>query len=75
MSQASCTTLHDAIAGIEGRTDRQMSINPENLAALSTPDRAETRLGALEFSDGAPSPQTLAKVMTTLTSRTGSTPT
>jgi hypothetical protein len=52
-----------------------MSVDQETPGSLSTPDRVETRKGTLELTDGAPSPQTLAKVMTTLTSRTGSTPT
>ena len=31
-----------------------MRIDQETLASISTPDHAETRLGILEFADGAP---------------------
>ena len=34
----------------------------ETLKSLSTPDKVETRIGALEFKDGMPSQDTLAKV-------------
>lgn len=39
-----------------------MSIDEETLASLSTPDRVETRLGTLDFTDGALSRQTLERV-------------
>lgn len=35
-------------------------------AAISTPDKVETRVGALDFKDGAPSKETLSKVYDTL---------
>ena len=35
-------------------------VTPEALKAISTPDRVESRLGTLEFDDGAPSEQTAA---------------
>ena len=31
-------------------------------AAVTTPDRVETRIGTLDFTDGMPSPDTLDKV-------------
>ena len=31
-------------------------------AAITTPDKVETRIGTLDFKDGAPSKETLAKV-------------
>src|SRR5208337_1131369 len=31
-------------------------------ASITTPDRSETRLGTLDFKDGAPSKETVAKV-------------
>lgn len=36
----------------------QSGVSAETLASLSTPDRVESRLGTLEFSDGAPSDAT-----------------
>ena len=39
-----------------------MSVDQETRGSISTPDRVETRLGSLEFTDGAPSPQTLEKL-------------
>jgi hypothetical protein len=35
-------------------------VSSEHLASISTPDRIETRLGALEFVDGAPTAATSA---------------
>lgn len=39
-----------------------MSTTRDTLTAITTPDRLETRLGALEFTDGAPHRETLEKV-------------
>jgi hypothetical protein len=39
-----------------------MSVDQETLSSISTPSRVETRLGTLEFTDGAPSSKTLEKV-------------
>jgi len=38
-------------------TDRN-EVSAETLASVSTPDRVESRLGTLEFTDGAPTPAT-----------------
>jgi hypothetical protein len=35
-------------------------VTPEAVKAISTPDRVESRLGTLEFDDGAPSEATAA---------------
>ena len=35
-------------------------VSPEILASVSTPDLVESRLGTLEFDDGAPSEKTAA---------------
>ena len=40
-----------------------MSVDQETRGSISTPDRVETRLGSLEFTDGAPSPQTMEKLL------------
>ena len=37
-------------------------VSPETLKSLSTPDKAETSIGTLEFKDGAPSAETAEKV-------------
>lgn len=37
--------------------------------SLNTPDRVETRIGTLEFKDGAPTVETAEKVATRSTSR------
>ena len=37
-----------------------MTVADETLHAISTPDRVESRLGTLEFDDGAPSEETAA---------------
>ena len=42
--------------------------------AITTPDRVETRIGTLEFKDGAPSAATVQRVQTTSTSCAASTP-
>ncbi|MFC9841222.1 DUF1254 domain-containing protein [Rhodococcus sp. NPDC127530] len=38
-----------------------MSVDRKTLESISAPDRMETRLGALEFTDGAPSRETVEK--------------
>jgi len=40
----------------------QAGVSEESLRSISTPDRVETRLGTLEFDDGAPSDRTAALV-------------
>jgi len=42
-------------------------VSEETLKSLSTPDKVETRIGTLEFKDGAPSPETAATVYDALT--------
>jgi len=42
--------------------DRSRTVSDETLASISTPDRVESRLGTLEFDDGAPSEATAAKL-------------
>ena len=37
-------------------------VTPESLQSISTPDRVESRIGLLEFDDGAPSAKTAALV-------------
>jgi hypothetical protein len=37
-------------------------VSAETLASISTPDRVESRLGTLEFDDGAPSAETAARL-------------
>ena len=37
-----------------------MSTTPDMLASITTPDTVETRLGTLEFDDGAPTKETAA---------------
>jgi hypothetical protein len=39
-------------------TDSRPGVSRETLASISTPDRVESRLGTLEFTDGAPTPAT-----------------
>ena len=39
-------------------TSVKRGVSEETLTSLSTPDRVETRLGTLEFRDGAPSAET-----------------
>ena len=41
-------------------TTTQSAVSEEALASISTPDRVESRLGTLEFDDGAPSEATAA---------------
>ena len=41
-------------------TSTQAAVSDEALASISTPDRVESRLGTLEFDDGAPSKATAA---------------
>jgi hypothetical protein len=44
-------------AAVRGET-----VSKDSLASISTPDRVESRLGTLEFDDGAPSEATAAKL-------------
>ena len=41
-------------------TNTRPAISPETLKSFSTPDKIESRLGVLEFTDGAPSDETAA---------------
>ncbi len=41
-------------------------VSEQTMRSLSTPDRVDTRLGPLEFKDGAPSAETVQKVYDTL---------
>ena len=41
---------------------RRRRAAPPSPAASRTPDRVETRIGTLDFTDGMPSPDTLEKV-------------
>jgi hypothetical protein len=43
-----------------GSATHQEGVSAETLASISTPDKVETRLGTLEFDDGAPSEATAA---------------
>src|SRR5689334_13185076 len=40
----------------------QAQVSPQTLHTLSTPNRVETRIGPLDFKDGAPSAETVRKV-------------
>ncbi len=40
----------------------EAGVSQESVRAITTPDRVESRLGVLEFNDGAPSAQTVARV-------------
>jgi hypothetical protein len=44
----------------------QAQVSPQTLNTLSTPNRVETRIGPLDFKDGAPSAETVRKVRDTL---------
>ena len=41
-------------------TSSQLWVSAETLESISTPDRIESRLGTLEFDDGAPTDATAA---------------
>lgn len=49
----------------------QNRVTAETLASVSTPDRIESRLGTLEFNDGAPSDETAALVYDNLDFQNG----
>jgi hypothetical protein len=49
----------------------QNGVNAEALASVSTPDRVESRIGTLEFDDGAPSDATAALVYDNLDFQNG----
>lgn len=51
-----------ASALLAGASLAEAQTSPAIPSAISTPDRVNSRLGALEFSDGAPSQATLVKV-------------
>jgi hypothetical protein len=50
------------IAALAAATPGSAQVSPEALKSLSTPNKVETKLGTLEFRDGAPSRATLDKV-------------
>ena len=39
-----------------------MTVSSETLRSISTPDRLDSRLGTLEFNDGAPTPDTAERL-------------
>ena len=47
-------------------------VSEETLQSITTPDKVETRIGTLDFKDGAPSKATSTRSTTTSTSRTPS---
>jgi hypothetical protein len=47
-------------------TPGSAQVSPETLKSLSTPNKVETRIGTLDFKDGAPSKATLEKVFDNL---------
>jgi hypothetical protein len=53
-----------AFCGLPGLAAAEVS--SETLKSISTPDKLETRLGTLDFKDGAPSAATVAKVYDSL---------
>jgi hypothetical protein len=57
-------TLVCALAALPNMAGAQAPISP----AVSTPDKVETRIGPLEFKDGAPSADTIAKIYDNLDS-------
>ena len=50
------------LAAPTGAPAQPGSLTDKQVRAISTPDRVETRIGALEFRGGAPSAETVAKV-------------
>jgi hypothetical protein len=40
----------------------ELAVRQRNSPSLVTPDKVETRIGTLEFKDGAPTPETMQKV-------------
>src|SRR4030095_2536597 len=60
-----CSLAVAAIAVALG-SDAYAQVSQQTLHALGAPDKIETRLGTLEFKDGAPSRETVRKVYDTL---------
>ena len=55
-----------AVIAVAAGSNAQAQVTQQTLNALSAPDKIETRLGTLEFKDGAPSVETVRKVYDTL---------
>jgi hypothetical protein len=55
-------TLACAFAVVTCAIQAQTGVSKQALDSISTPDKVESRIGTLEFKDGAPSKDTLAKV-------------
>jgi hypothetical protein len=55
-----------AAAALTGGTEAVAQTTPEIPPILITPDKVESRIGTLEFKDGAPSAETVQKVYDTL---------
>jgi hypothetical protein len=65
------TTVRNLVAGVflhwlALSASAQAQVSEETVRSLSTPDKVESRLGTLEFKDGAPTVQTVEKVYDTL---------
>ena len=71
------TRLAAALAAMLALTTVHAQTTPKPAAippAITTPDKVETRIGALEFKDGAPSAETVqTRCATAWTSRAAST--
>jgi hypothetical protein len=50
------------LLAVTGPIAAQAQVSEQTLSSISTPNTVETRLGTLEFKDGAPSEETLQKV-------------
>jgi len=62
-----CTVTAVALAlTFAGPGSAAAQVSDETIQSLSTPDRVETRIGTLEFEDGAPSAETARTVYDTL---------
>jgi hypothetical protein len=72
---APATSIASVIHQLEERVDMtvadQNGVTAEALASVSTPDRVQSRLGTLEFDDGAPSDATAALVYDNLDFQNG----
>ena len=54
------------LAALIATTPASAQVSPETLKSITTPDKVETRIGTLEFKDGAPSAETVQKVYDSL---------
>jgi hypothetical protein len=59
---AALSGLLVTLAAPTGAIAQPGSLTEEQMRAISTPDKVESRLGSLEFKDGAPSVETLSKI-------------